>query len=346
MLRAALLRPGGARQRVVAMAGPPAAVAAPASSAAGETLVATARGGAAAAGPVLAGSVLPPGAAVVVDAGSAPAAAASSFGAARFLEALATRRCGHLVLAAAELASTQTFLQRARGLPHGTLCLADRQTTGKGRGGNEWSSPEGCLMFSLLHETRMDGAKLPFMQYVISLALVKAAEALVGDVGLRIKWPNDLYAEGAKVGGVLCTSTFREGAFHVVVGAGLNVTNSEPTTCLADLSRRRGGAGTVDRELLLARTLERFEAHVDTLEAEGFGPLRAAYLARWLHTGQAVHFDAGHEGAGEAGGGTLVVDGLAESGFLLARDEAGALFELHPDGNRLDFWTGLIRRRL
>jgi biotin---protein ligase len=41
----------------------------------------------------------------------------------------------------------------------------------------------------------------------------------------------------------------------------------------------------------------------------------------------------------------LTVTGLAENGFLLATDDSGQQFELHPDGNSLDFFRGLIRRK-
>ena len=63
---------------------------------------------------------------------------------------------------------------------------------------------------------------------------------------MRIKWPNDLYSNGLKVGGILCQSVYREGAFHLVIGAGLNVSNKQPTTCiqtiLEELSSQAGSS--------------------------------------------------------------------------------------------------------
>lgn len=35
---------------------------------------------------------------------------------------------------------------------------------------------------------------------------------------VKIKWPNDLYLNGLKVGGVLCTSTSRSKKFNISVG--------------------------------------------------------------------------------------------------------------------------------
>ena len=49
---------------------------------------------------------------------------------------------------------------------------------------------------------------------------------------MRIKWPNDVYGVGLKLGGVLCQSAYRGGRFQVVVGVGLNLANRAPTTCV------------------------------------------------------------------------------------------------------------------
>lgn len=194
---------------------------------------------------------------------------------------------------------------------------------------------------------------------MVTLAVVQAAaevcrEALAaaGCAGapppaLRIKWPNDVYAEGQKLGGVLCGSTHADGFFRVTVGVGLNCANEQPTTCLQALlarSARAAGAAAppppLARERLLAAILSAYEALETVFVAEGFEPLRAAYTAAWLHSGQQLTLQ-------EAGGEVpLTVQGLTRGGYLLATDEGGAAFELHPDGNSLDFFAGLIRRKL
>ena len=59
------------------------------------------------------------------------------------------------------------------------------------------------------------------------------------DVDIRIKWPNDIYSNGMKVGGILCHSTYRQKDFHVVIGVGLNLDNGQPTTCVNDIIKHR-----------------------------------------------------------------------------------------------------------
>jgi len=199
---------------------------------------------------------------------------------------------------------------------------------------------------------------------VVTLAVVEAAQALardmlttagVADVGphpleLRIKWPNDVYGRGLKVGGVLCGSTHSDGFFRVTVGVGLNATNAEPTTCVAALIQAAAAAAgappgallPLSREALLAAVMGRYEALEARFVGEGgFEGLRESYLSHWLHTGQQVTLlEPPHAEV------RLTIRGLARSGYLLAEDERGGLCELHPDGNSLDFWKGLIRRKV
>ena len=249
-------------------------------------------------------------------------------------------------------------------------------------------------MFSFL-ATHAEGRTLPFLQYVATMAAVDAiqdcadealAEAAAAynaraaanapdgkpvrfrkgsgrSVDVRVKWPNDLYSGGLKIGGVLCTSTYTEGAFDVVVGVGLNLDNDAPTTCVNAIigaawdallaESAPGGAGTdradffvaprrATREALAAGFMNRFEALSGLLATSGgFDALEPAYLRQWLHTDQKVLLE-------ENGGAKteVTVRGLTKTGYLLAVDAKGASFELHPDGNSFDFFQGLVKKKL
>ena len=346
----------------------------------------------------------------------------SAFDPVAFFDAARAARLGRVLYTAATLASTQSMLQtnmvhgskpdnrqnrqqthalpRGSRFPTGTVVVADRQVSGRGRGGNAWTSPDGCLMFSFL-ATHADGRTLPFLQYVATMAAVDAiqdcadevlAEAAAAhderveaanaaslpatsasrvgfrrgsgkSVDVRVKWPNDLYSGGLKIGGVLCTSTYTEGAFDVVVGVGINLDNDAPTTCVNAIigaawdallaESAPGGAGTdradffvaprrATREALAAGFMNRFEALSGLLATSGgFDALEPAYLRQWLHTDQKVLLE-------ENGGAKteVTVRGLTKTGYLLAVDAKGASFELHPDGNSFDFFQGLVKKKL
>ncbi|ETN18329.1 ribosomal protein L1 [Phytophthora nicotianae INRA-310] len=134
---------------------------------------------------------------------------------------LKTQELGGVVLYSPSLGSTQTLLRETikPAAPAGVLCYTELQSSGKGRGTNTWSSPEGCLTFSF-QSVFTDGTTLPFVQYLVSLAIIKAVEAVhaavPGSAGpVKIKWPNDIYANQVKIGGILCQSEYRDGKFSV-----------------------------------------------------------------------------------------------------------------------------------
>nr|XP_018685361.1 PREDICTED: biotin--protein ligase 1, chloroplastic isoform X3 [Musa acuminata subsp. malaccensis] len=140
-----------------------------------------------------------------------------------YMGALTASRFGRLLIWSPRLPSTHDLVSKNFGeLPVGTVCVTDVQIKGRGRAKNVWESPMGCLLFSFTLQME-DGRKLPLLQYVVSLAVTEAIKELCQTNGLpqldiRIKWPNDLYLNGLKVGGILCTSTYRSKHFNVCAG--------------------------------------------------------------------------------------------------------------------------------
>ena len=96
-------------------------------------------------------------------------------------------------------------------------------------------------MFSVLFRLKVEGHKLPLLQYAITLAIVQAIDQITqceaGDFA-RIKWPNDIYINSTKVGGVLCQTVYKgQGEFQLIAGVGLNIDNAKPTFCINDSLR-------------------------------------------------------------------------------------------------------------
>ncbi|MCO5571319.1 hypothetical protein L7F22_025057 [Adiantum nelumboides] len=258
---------------------------------------------------------------------------------------------GTQLLWSPHLPSTHTLLsQNFHTVPLGTVCVADTQVSGRGRSSNVWKSPRGCLMFSFT--LQMDnGHMLPFLQYVVSIAIIDAIHHVTMLKGLpilpvKIKWPNDIYANDIKIGGVLCTSTYREKKFDVVAGVGLNVGNQKPTTCLdALLQEAVSGAPLFKREELLAAFFVKFETLFNCFNIEGFGPLQSSYYEKWLHSEQEVVLEERQQD-NSTERVSVTIKGLSPTGYLLATDDQMEAYELHPDGNSFDFLKGLVRTKL
>lgn len=85
---------------------------------------------------------------------------------------------GKNLLYSHELTSTQSILKdNFRDFQSGLLCVADKQTAGKGRSKNKWDSPYGCLMFS--YKTSITEQKdLPMLQYLVTLVMCNSLEAV------------------------------------------------------------------------------------------------------------------------------------------------------------------------
>jgi BirA family transcriptional regulator, biotin operon repressor / biotin---[acetyl-CoA-carboxylase] ligase len=121
--------------------------------------------------------------------------------------------------------STQEIARRLtrEGAPEGTVVIAGTQTAGRGRGERSWHSPPGLgLWMSFVLRPRVEAADWPALTALTALATAEALELLHPASPLwscAIKWPNDLYGQHGKLGGILAETSGNA----VVVGLGLNL---------------------------------------------------------------------------------------------------------------------------
>lgn len=228
----------------------------------------------------------------------------------------------------------------------GLIAIAGRQTSGKGRGGNQWLSPIGCAMFTM--HIKIDrysnlGQNPAYLQHIITVAVVQSVRTLPGyeDFDLRVKWPNDLYfGKSSKLGGVLVNSSVTSSAIDAIVGCGFNVSNSKPTLCINDLIQQHNiDHGTelemLDKDQLIARTVTIIEELINRFNVEGHKDFQKLYYKYWIHSGAKVKLESENNIDVE-------VDSLDDNGYLQVRAADGRLISVHPDGNRFDFMKNLI----
>lgn len=113
------------------------------------------------------------------------------------------------------------------GDPGKLWVVAGRQEQGRGRLGRAWTSPEGNLYATLALVEPCAMYEAPQMGYLAGLALLDAARAIAPEADgprLRLKWPNDLLLDGAKVSGILLDGVALPGRrAGLVIGFGVNV---------------------------------------------------------------------------------------------------------------------------
>lgn len=142
-----------------------------------------------------------------------------------------------------------------------SVCAADYQHQGRGRRGRSWQSPPGSsVMVSVAVRENLSGDALYCASLIVGVAVVRAIETVTG-LRVDLKWPNDIYHRGRKLGGILCELQGNPLDQPVlVIGLGLNV-NKGPSgldrdvDCLADIQGQM-----VDRNRLLAEVLNRLHA--------------------------------------------------------------------------------------
>ena len=211
------------------------------------------------------------------------------------------------------------------GAPEGLIILADRQTEGRGRRGAAWFSPAGeSLAFSVLLRPSEPKALWPRLALTAGLAVAEALEEYVPLVG--IKWPNDVWAGGRKIAGILVEA----GRDFAVVGIGLNVNTlsfpdevAETATSLA----LESGSGVSRADVLAAiiRRLSLRRHQIGTDFPEVIGSIRL----RCVLTGQKVSLTAA---AGPLSG---TVGGISPQGELLLRTADGLQALLQADEVRI-----------
>ncbi len=226
------------------------------------------------------------------------------------------------------LRETESTNERARelaesGAPSGTVVTAAEQSAGRGRRGRAWTAPPGkALLYSaILRPLEFEHVLLPLS---VPVAVCAAIEA-VAPVEARVKWPNDVWIEEAKVAGVLIEARPPHWA---VIGIGINVA-IEPGEFADDLrwpATSIGAGVCVDRVRgTLSKALGRWVEAPD-----------AAVLAEFRRRDALRGREVGWEGGG-IDPGTGLAEGIDDRGNLVV-ELAG--------GERLALGSGEVSLRL
>lgn len=209
-----------------------------------------------------------------------------------------------------EIDSSNTeLMRRARAGQHDPILLvAERQSAGRGRQGRAWLGEIGdALTFSI---------GLPYQPENwsgLSLAVgLSLAESLGPDV--QLKWPNDLWRQQRKLGGILVEAASQGTQSYVVVGVGLNV--RKPTA--KDLRTPAAAIQEFWEGATAPQVLERVAAPLIQMlmafTTQGFAPLQSRFTQRDAILGQTITTSDGLQG---------VCEGVDEMGVLLIATAQG-----------------------
>ena len=203
------------------------------------------------------------------------------------------------------------------------LLVAEHQTHGRGRLGRAWlSAPDNSLTFSLA--LNLDLSDWSGLSLAVGCAIAEALEPAADPNSaprLTLKWPNDIWLDGAKLGGILIETVAAGEGRMAVIGLGLNIKPLSPGNDAEDSAAQFNTGFAALHELLpdctapaaLALIAPALVQCLLGFERDGFAPWAAAYARRDLTLGRSVK-------AGDVEG---ISRGISAKGELLLQTEQG-----------------------
>ena len=204
----------------------------------------------------------------------------------------------------------------------GCTVVTGHQTQGRGQRGNTWEAEPGknVTLSVILFPSFLAARRQFYLNMAVSLAVLDLLREQ-GLSGAQVKWPNDLYFQDKKLGGILIENSVNGHKLqHSIVGIGLNVNQlrfESPTA-----SSMASAVGTsLEVETVTVRLLELLEKRYLQLRSGQTSELRHAYLQA-LYRYQEVH--------------SYRIAGQQVQGQIMGVDEEGRLaLEI---GNRLQYF--------
>lgn len=216
--------------------------------------------------------------------------------------------------------------------------VARHQSAGRGRRGRAWTSGIGNLYASGMYPLEVSAAKAATLSFVAALAVADLCDAFVDPETVKLKWPNDVLVNDAKISGILLESARGgEGRLEIAVGVGVNLAEfptdaDRPATSIkANLALGHSAPPTIE---VAARILaDAFDARLAVWREAGFPGIRDAWLARAIGVGGAVEARLPSETikgrwAGLGPDGALMVD--LSDGTTRAISAADVFFTPNP----------------
>lgn len=195
------------------------------------------------------------------------------------------------------------------------VVTADRQTAGRGRRGRSWASLNGNLFFSF--GLKFELRNLGMLVLASSLSLLQVIKYLKSDADVKIKWPNDILLNDAKVSGILLEKG--EGDF-IIVGIGVNIMHCPDSKHILYKTTSLHASGIkTDKEEFLKLFLRKMAVNLDLWQQNG-----AAFMCQqWLEYAKGLNKEivVSQENIKYKG----IFTGIDESAALLLNTEQGLI---------------------
>jgi BirA family biotin operon repressor/biotin-[acetyl-CoA-carboxylase] ligase len=221
----------------------------------------------------------------------------------------------------ASTASTNDDAKAAaeNGEYEGLVVWALKQTSGRGRQGRVWESPEGNLYCSALLRPHMAAGDIGRYSFVTANAVYDTVRQCLPIADITLKWPNDVLVEGKKIGGILLEVV----GDALIIGTGLNVAHHPAEGLYPSTSLRDEEAQPKPLDEILDMLLQNLGHWHNVMQTEGFEPIREFWLKRAVKGPMKVRLPQGEI-----------------NGEFVGLDEKGCLILHLADGSERAIATG------
>jgi BirA family biotin operon repressor/biotin-[acetyl-CoA-carboxylase] ligase len=234
--------------------------------------------------------------------------------------------------------STNTRLLALGPPPPGCadVIMSELQHAGRGRRGRSWVAPFGGSIALSLNWSFTDASRAnPCLSLCVGVAIARALQRS-GAAGIGLKWPNDIWFDDRKMGGILIEVRAEAGGpAHVVIGVGLNVRLSPGMRAQIEASGVKAAAvadacsAPPSRNFIAGAIIDALLSMLAEFERDGFSGFREAWTA----------LDALRDRPAQVLMGEAVIYGTARG-----VDAHGAL-RLERDGRLQEFVSGEVSLR-
>lgn len=206
--------------------------------------------------------------------------------------------------------------------PDGTVITAQEQTHGKGQRGAAWVAHKGENLLSsiIVYPQVLDSTNMFVLSQATALACKETFESFC-DKDVMVKWPNDIYVDSKKLGGILIEYNWVESKIQsAIIGMGLNINQGKfenpKATSLRNIIQKHT---PVDQ--FLEKLLERFEHWYLKLQSRQFDIIRNEYFMHLFKRNEMSIYNVK---------GNIMkarITNVSNSGLLQLEDENGQSFE-------------------
>lgn len=208
---------------------------------------------------------------------------------------LAGNLVGQTIFYRQETGSTNddAFELGCSGAPEGTVVIAEKQSSGKGRLNREWHSPAGVnILTSIILRPSFSPELGPLLPIMTGVAVAETMNMYCPEK-VHLKWPNDVLINERKVSGILAQIKMASGRIEfIVLGIGINVNmlrDQFPAEIFESATSLRDEIGKeVSRIELIIRLYENVAKWYKALVNEGFEPVKRKWLAMTPMIGKKV----------------------------------------------------------